>query len=144
MFHGSRDRTVPVSHGRRLRDLARHGILDRSYLGEFAYGPVYRGGSRLTMQQLIHIERNINRVHGTDNAVIICLPPWHVVESVWTDTSREEMFRKQGIVALNRVYEIYRLIAAIPLTTFRLYRYDWTREEAFFKLLEWLENERIA
>lgn len=50
----------------------RRTVFDRLHLGEFVYGPLLRGASRLTAADAVMMDRLTN---GTGTSVVVCLPP---------------------------------------------------------------------
>ena len=122
---------------------AMYGICDRLHLGEFAYGPVYRQGSRITPQQSARLEDDMRRQYGGDTAVIFCIPPWDIVRAEFVGRRDTEMFGDQRLELMERVHIAFDLMSRQRITTFRSYVYDWTEENAFSNLLEFLIGEDI-
>jgi hypothetical protein len=100
-------------------------VLDRHYLGETIYGPVMRGKSLLTPDQVTLIERVV-RAGGT--RVVICLPHWDVVVKNWLNKKGKDYVDKSE--RLHTIYKMY-CVEAIDGHDQLLERYDYTRGKEF-------------
>ena len=60
-------------YGGLLANAPRSTVFDRLHLGETVYGPLLRGASRISDQDLVLMDRLIR---GTGTTVVVCLPPY--------------------------------------------------------------------
>lgn len=101
-----------------------HGlVMDRSWLSEQVYGPVFRGSNRVDDVCRRHLERIAMR-HGA--VVVLCLPPWEKVREKWAERKgldpKAEMLENED--QLREVYDRYnKLETDLPVV-----RYDYTTQ----------------
>jgi hypothetical protein len=96
-------------------------VVDRSWLSELAYGPVYRGRSRIDALDLRMLDRVLARCRTT---VVRCLPPVEACLAAFRARSETEYLPTEGLV--RKVYDRYVSAlgswTALPVVTF-----DYTR-----------------
>lgn len=94
-------------------------VLDRSWLSEGVYGPVFREGSRLPPYQVRMLERIALRC---ETQVVLCLPPLERCLQTFRERRGEEMLERES--ELTEVHGRYwRLESALPV---RLYDFTAT------------------
>ena len=99
-----------------------HGlVMDRSWLSEQVYGPIYRGADRLATFQRRHLERIALRLGAV---VVLCLPPWADVRDQWARRKgldpKAEMLDNED--QLRRIYDAYHALE----TDLPVVHYDYT------------------
>jgi len=100
-----------------------HGlIMDRSWLSEQVYGPVFRNANRVSRLAQRHLERIAMR-HGA--VVVLCLPPWEAVRQKWAERKgldpKAEMLENED--QLRAVWDGYNNLQ----TELPVIRYDYTQ-----------------
>lgn len=96
-----------------------HSIADRGFFSECLYGPLFRGGCRMTQAEHFQIYALLHRL----NAVIVwCDAPDDVIMETWQ--KREQLYDRDP-VAIANAYREHMPRLAYELT---LFRYDWTRD----------------
>lgn len=105
-------------------------VLDRSWLSEGIYGPIYRGGSRLQPYAVSMLERIAARC---ETIVVLCLPPLETCLEAWRTraSSGDEYVKAESTMKL--IHAAYR---SMP-TTLPTVIYDYTQhsEDALHRAL---------
>jgi hypothetical protein len=79
----------------RLLEAKEPTVFDRLHLGELIYGPLLRGGHRLSPggQQFVN-----SAIVATGSTVVICLPPWPTC--LVNNRSKEELIKDEVLLKL--------------------------------------------
>lgn len=114
-------------YGRLLAEAPRPTVFDRLHLGEVVYGPLLRGGSRLSTYDWGLMNRLIR---GTGSVVVTCLAPW--ATCITNNRAKEELIKDEGLLRV--AYDTWSLVISHDLMVNHQF-YDYTSSPPF-KLLE--------
>ena len=110
-------------YGRLLADAPRPTVFDRLHIGELVYGPLLRGGSALSRQDLVLMNR---LVAGTGTCIVICLPEWGRCRA--NTEQRREFIEDEN--QRQAAYDAWRgVLQTAPLINW--VRYDYTHDRSF-------------
>lgn len=95
VMHSKRERSknLPELFEDQLIQVSGPYVFDQFHLQEYVTGPVLRGGSRLTSEQV----RNLNeRIAIAGGQVVICLPPYEALLDAWVDNKNPDNVKQAG------------------------------------------------
>lgn len=115
-------------YGGLLANAERPTVFDRLHLGELVYGPLLRGASGVSSNDLVLMRRLLR---GMGVVTILCLPPWSTCYQ--NNRDREELIPDEP--RLRRAYDAWASLA--PTGHFDLH-YDYTSAPPF--QLPWVES----
>lgn len=128
---------VPDSEGTRFAK-TKTVILDRSWLSEDVYGPIFRGGSRLTVGDRRVLLR---AALGARGAVIVALPPFETCLKNIAGRAKDAYLEDNP-----KFKEVYDAFAGM-ITTFKelpVARYDFTQDGTSERVRSWLNWVRSS
>ena len=100
-------------------------VADRSHLSEPIYGPVMRGGTKLTYRVEALVERYLEAI---DAQVVICLPPYRISFNNWVRRKGEEYVKH--VDDFKRIYAGYERLLFNRKRNRNFIWYDYTRHDA--------------
>lgn len=96
-------------------------VFDRFHLGELVYGPLLRGGTNLTAEEVDTINQTFKDMGGT---MVCCLPPWETC--IANNRRKEELIKDETV--MRAAYDGWTLL--VQTRAFNGGRvFDYTQEE---------------
>ena len=114
----------------RLAGLSQPTVLDRFHLGEMVYGPIVRGGSRLSPYALKLLNRVVT---GFGIRVVLCLPDYDTAVTNWSrrnDVGGEFLKDRMDFARSFQAFEDFRAVVSNV--------YDYTHPYADLQALSYL------
>lgn len=100
-------------------------VVDRCHLSEPIYGPIMRGGTKMTPRVEALLERYLEAI---DAQIVICLPSYRTCFNNWVARKGQEYVDSVG--NFRKIYEAYHRLLFNPKRNRNFIWYDYTRHQA--------------